>query len=148
MIHVWNCAGNSDRRLWKMGSIRRLLLHRRYFHISIIAHTHAEVNRKLQIITKIFTFLYSLRNLKKQKTIILQGIRKNPPPMVTKLIPYYLLTSQQPYAIIEKRWDYNIWRQWRNGKQIWIAQRIHFLHVSRYSEDRTGGDGPVYKQIF
>ena len=62
--------------------------YRRYFHISIIAHSEREVNRKLQIITKIFTFFYSLRNLKKQIPIIFRGFGNIKILKVTKLIPH------------------------------------------------------------
>lgn len=76
---------------------------RHHFHTSIIADTLIYVKRKLQIITKIFTFFYSLRNLKKQNTIKYHALRDIKYKKVTKMIPSKTLTHQQICVIIPRR---------------------------------------------
>ena len=60
---------------------------RHHFHTSIIADTLIYVKRKLQIITKIFTLFYSLRNLKKQNPGFFTAFRNIKVLKVTKLKP-------------------------------------------------------------
>ena len=60
---------------------------RHHFHTSIIADAPIYVKRKLQIITKIFTLFYTLRNLKKQNPGFFTAFRNIKVLKVTKLKP-------------------------------------------------------------